>query len=98
FFDAKGKRLGILGARGGGPEDFQYIMGICRTRGDTIVVHDSHNSRNAVISPARKVVGTFPSVSNGRITFSSCFDDGTVVLANSELDRAAMTTTTRYSR
>jgi hypothetical protein len=98
FFDAKAKRLSILGARGSGPEDFLYIMGICRTRGDTIVVYDSQNSRNVVISPARKVVRTFPAGTNGGITFSSCFDDGTIVLAHSDVDRTAGTSTTRYLR
>ena len=98
FFDSKAKRLGILGTEGGGPEDFNYLIGICRTRGDTIVVYDSHNSRNAVISPTRKVVRTFPAAANGGITFSSCFDDGTIVLAHSEFDRAISTRTTRYVR
>ena len=98
FFDSKAKRLGILGTRGGGPEDFGYLMGICRTRGDTIVVYDSRNGRNAVISPARKVVRTVPAGINGGITFSSCFDDGTIVLAHSEFDRATGTGTTRYVR
>src|SRR5690242_13542419 len=28
FFDAKGKRLGILGTKGSGPEDFLYLIGI----------------------------------------------------------------------
>jgi hypothetical protein len=98
FFDSRGKRLGILGTRGGGPEDFGYLVGICRTRGDTIVTYDSRNSRNAVISPTRKVVRTFPAAVNGGITFSSCFDDGTIVLSHSEYDRATGTGTTRYVR
>lgn len=98
FFDSKGKRLGILGTKGGGPEDFSYLIGICRTRGDTLVTYDSRNSRNAVIAPTRHVVRTFPAIVNGGITFSSCFDDGTIVLSHSDLDRAAGTLTTRYGR
>ena len=98
FFDSRAKRLGILGTRGAGPEDFSYLMGICRTRGDTIVIYDSHNGRNAVIAPTRKVVRTFPATVNGGITFSSCFDDGTIVLSHSDFDRAAGTLTTRYVR
>ncbi len=83
---------------GAGPEEFRYIVGICRTRGDTIVVHDSHNARNAVISPAPAIVRTFPAEPNGRLTFSSCFDDGTVVLADSDYDRATQTSTMKYQR
>lgn len=98
FFDPTAKRLSILGAKGGGPEDFSYLIGICRARGDTIVTYDSHNSRNAVISPTRKVVRTFPAAVNGGITFSSCFDDGTIVLSHSDYDRATGTSTTRYVR
>jgi hypothetical protein len=98
FFDPKARRLGILGAKGGGPEDFLYIIGICHTRGDTLVVYDSHNHRNVVISPARKVVRTIPAETNGAIVFSSCFDDGTIVLAHSDFDRNTMSSTVRYVR
>lgn len=98
FFDSKARRLGILGAKGGGPEDFSYLVGICRTRGDTIVTYDSRNSRNAVVSPTRKVVRTLPATVNGGLTFSSCFDDGTIVLSHSDFDRATAMSTTRYVR
>lgn len=98
FFDARGKRLGILGTKGSGPEDFRYLIGICHTRGDTIISFDSHNSRNVVISPARRVVRTLPAATNGGITFSSCFDDGTIVLSHSDFDRATMMSTTHYVR
>lgn len=98
FFDRQGKRLGILGTRGAGPEDFRYIMGICRTRGDTLLVYDSRNARNVVISPARTVVRTWPGGTNGSLTFSSCFEDGTVVLSHSEYDRATQMLTMQYRR
>lgn len=98
FFDRQGRRLGILGTSGAGPEEFRYIIGICRTRGDTVLVHDSHNARNAVIAPTRRVVRTFPVGTNGALTFSSCFDDGTVVLSRSEFDRTTQMQTRRYQR
>lgn len=98
FFDSKAKRLGIVGTKGGGPEDFKYLVGLCRTRGDTIVTYDSNNGRNAIISPTRKVVRTLPAAVNGGITFSSCFDDGTIVLSHSDFDRATSMSTTRYVR
>lgn len=98
FFNPRGMRLGIVGTKGAGPGEFRYIIGICRTRGDTLVVHDSHNARNVVISPARSVVRTFPAGSNGALTFSSCFADGTVVLSHSEYDRTTGTMTMQYRR
>ncbi|MGH7582136.1 MAG: hypothetical protein ACREL5_02790 [Gemmatimonadales bacterium] len=98
FFDSKGKRLGILGSKGSGPDDFRYLVGICRTRGDTLVTYDTQNARNAVISPARTVVRTFPAAANGGITFSSCFDDGTIVLSHSDFDQTTGMSTTRYVR
>jgi hypothetical protein len=98
FFDRQARRLAILGGKGAGPGDFSYIIGICRTRGDTVVVHDSHNARNVVIAPDRKVVRSFPSEPDGRLTSSSCFDDGTVVLSHSEYDRATRVSSIRYVR
>jgi hypothetical protein len=98
FFDAHAKRTGILGTKGSGPEDFLYLIGICRTRGDTIVTYDSRNHRNVVISPAGKVVRTFLATPNGQLTFSSCFDDGTIVLSHSDFDRSSGTIVTRYVR
>jgi sugar lactone lactonase YvrE len=98
FFDRQAKRLAIVGTKGAGPGDFSYIIGICRTRGDTIVVHDSHNARNVVVAPNRKVVSSFPAKPDGKLTMSSCFDDGTVVLSTSEYDRATGTSSMRYVR
>ena len=98
FFDRQAKRIAIVGTNGAGPGDFRYIEGICRTRGDTLVVHDSHNARNVIIAPNRKVVSSFPSKVDGRMTFSSCFDDGTVVLVKAEYDRAANSSSVRYVR
>lgn len=98
FFDPQGRRIDVVGTGGAGPEEFRYIMGICRTRGDTTVVYDSHNARNVVIAPTREIVRTFPSKPNGSLTFSSCFDDGTVVLSASEYDRATQSSTRRYLR
>jgi hypothetical protein len=98
FFNRQGRRLGVVGTRGAGPEEFRYIIGICRTRGDTTVVFDSHNARNVVIAPTRRIVRTFPSKPNGALTFSSCFDDGTVVLSASEYDRETQSMMIRYLR
>lgn len=98
FFDRQAKRIAIVGTNGAGPGDFRYIVGICRTRGDTIVVHDSRNARNVVVAPNRKVVSSFLSEPNGNLTMSSCFDDGTVVLSHSTFDRATGTFSRRFVR
>lgn len=80
YFDARGKRLRIVGRKGQGPEEFQYLISICRTRGDTLILSDSHNRRLSVLDSHGQVVRTILQGDNGSAPFSFCLDDGTVVL------------------
>jgi hypothetical protein len=82
FFDATGKRLRIVGRMGVGPEQFQYIMAICRTRGDTLIVDDSHNRRLSVMDGDGRVVRSIIR-ENSNPPFSFCLDDGTFILLQS---------------
>ena len=60
FFDARGKRVRIVGKTGAGPAEFRYLIAICRTRGDTIVLSDSHNRRLAILDKSGTFVREFP--------------------------------------
>jgi len=83
YFDASSKRLGIVGRKGAGPNEFQYVMSICATRGDSILVSDSRNARITVLDGTGKFAGSFPQESWGSPGFSSCFNDGTFMLQKS---------------
>lgn len=80
FFNPAGKQLAVVGRKGGGPGEFQQITGICRTRGDTLVVNDPINGRVTIVAPNARIVR---SVAVGRADLpwgGGCFDDGTFVL------------------
>jgi hypothetical protein len=81
FFDPAGKRKRIVGREGSGPGEFRYLTGICRTRGDSIVVTDARNSRLTVLdgtgSYVRDIVNPDPSA---YLPFNGCLGDGTFVL------------------
>jgi hypothetical protein len=83
YFDASGKRTRIVGRRGGGPEEFQYLTSICRTRGDTIVLNDSHNRRLSILDGSGRILRTIPQGDNGSAPFDFCLDDGSFVLQRS---------------
>ncbi len=80
YFDANGKRLKIVGRQGAGPQEFQYLMAICRTRGDTLVLNDANNRRMAVLDGTGSIVRTIAQGDLGSMPFDPCFDDGTFVL------------------
>jgi hypothetical protein len=77
FFDARGIRRKIVGRQGAGPQEFQYLEAICRTRGDTIIVSDNHNRREAVLDRSGSIVRTIPEGDLGGVPFDFCFSDGT---------------------
>jgi len=80
FFNPAGRQLAVVGRKGGGPSEFQQITGICRTRGDTLVVNDPINGRVTVVAPNARIVR---SVAVGRADLlwgGGCFVDGTFVL------------------
>ena len=83
YFDASGKRIRIVGRRGGGPEEFQYLTSICRTRGDTIILNDSHNRRLSVLDGSGRILRTILRGDNGSAPFDFCLDDGSLVLQRS---------------
>ncbi|MEP6832386.1 MAG: hypothetical protein ABJB74_03290 [Gemmatimonas sp.] len=83
YFDASSKRLGVFGHKGAGPNEFQYVMSICATRGDSIVVGDSRNARVTVLDGKGKFAGSFPEESWGSPVLNSCFSDGTFILQKS---------------
>lgn len=80
YFDVTGKRVRIVGRKGQGPEEFQYLISVCRTRGDTLILSDSHNRRLSVLDSQGRVVRTILQGDNGAAPFSFCLDDGTFVL------------------
>ena len=80
LFDKTGKRLKIVGRQGKGPEEFTSISSICRTRRDTLVIGDRNARRVAVLTGDGSVVRTFLQDTLGSASFSSCLDDGTIVL------------------
>lgn len=80
YFDATGKRIRIVGRKGQGPEEFQYLTSICRTRGDTLILNDSHNRRLSVLDGSGRILRTILQGDNGSAPFSFCLDDGSFVL------------------
>lgn len=79
FFDAAGKRTAIAGRQGSGPQEFRGIIGICATRGDTVVAGDGRNSRSSILAPSGTIVGTAPDGELGIPGFDGCLDDGTFI-------------------
>jgi len=79
LFDARGTQRAVVGALGRGPNEFVELNLHCRTRGDTVVVHDG-NARVSVISPTGKIVRQIPDAAKGQLGRNGCFDNGTVLL------------------
>ena len=63
FFDANGKYVGSAGRRGQGPGEFRQVMGVWRTRGDTLVVLD--NGELEIFTGAGKFVAQGASRARG---------------------------------
>ena len=80
YFDARGKRVRIVGKKGQGPEEFLYLTSICRTRGDTLILYDSHNRRLSVLDGSGRILRTILQGDNGSASSNFCFDDGSFVL------------------
>jgi hypothetical protein len=98
YFDRAGKLVRIVGRAGAGPEEFRYLTSICVTRGDTVVVNDSHNARIAIVDPMGKIVRTIPKERNGSLSFDACFADGTFVLTASAYGGEGKPTTSKLTR
>lgn len=80
FFNSAGRQLAVVGRKGGGPGEFQQITGICRTRGDTLVVNDAINGRVTIVAPNARIVRSAAVGSADLPWGGGCFDDGTFVL------------------
>ena len=80
YFDARGKRVRIVGKKGRGPEEFLYLTSICRTRGDTLILYDSHNRRLSVLDGNGRILRTILQGDNGNAPTDFCLDDGSFVL------------------
>jgi hypothetical protein len=97
-FDASGFRRAVLGRRGSGPEEFQNIHAVCRTRGDTVVAEDFNNGRIVVVDArTATLVRTFPNTL-GHMTTQACLGDGTFVVQGEEFDKATGDRTMAYRR
>jgi hypothetical protein len=80
FFDGRGTRTRISGARGQGPLEFAGLTGVCVTRGDTLVVVDSRNALIGILDPNGSIVRTIPRDTLGGLGFNGCLGDGTFLL------------------
>jgi hypothetical protein len=83
YFDSKGKRIRIVGRRGQGPDEFQTLTTICRTRGDTLVVNDMSNRRVSILAENGSIVRTILQGDNGAPSGSACFEDGSFIVQRS---------------
>ncbi len=79
FFNSRGRRIRVVGKKGGGPGEFQYLDAICRTRGDTLVVADSHLSRFTMLTGRGEIVRSLQRDEAREAPAQFCFDDGTFV-------------------
>ncbi len=98
YFDARGKRLRIVGRAGQGAKEFLYLTAICRTHGDTIVVNDEYNRRLAVLDRAGTIVRTIARRDLGSPSDDFCFDDGSFVLQRSAVAPTAVAGPKRLTR
>ncbi len=98
FFDARGTRRIVTGREGAGPNEFRYLTSVCRTRGDTVVVYDSHNRRITVLAPAGNIVRAFPVDATHAMPSDACFDDGTYLLSHRLPSATGEPIATHYTR
>lgn len=98
YFDARGKRLRIVGRQGAGPEEFRYLIGICQTRGDTLVITDSHNRRLAILDRTGAILRTVRLEDIGSTPFEACLDDGTVILQRTDFQSPGVKKKVRVTR
>lgn len=75
-FDAEGRLVGVIGREGDGPGEFRNIYGLCRFRGDSLVVADQQ--RVMIVSPAGQIVRQYAPA--GGVVGNTCFDDGAVLV------------------
>jgi hypothetical protein len=64
-YDRTGRFLNLVGKRGGGPGEYQYVAGMAVTRDGLLIVLDPRNSRITYFQPDGKVQRDFPLLRTG---------------------------------
>jgi hypothetical protein len=67
-----------IGRMGSGPQEFRDIMGVCLTRGDSVIVTDGGNQRTSLLTPSGTVVKTRPFGVEGSVPSTGCYSNGDV--------------------
>ena len=60
YFDARGKFVGSVGRKGGGPGEFELVGAMCVRKGDTLQVNDGGMHRTTIIGPDRAIARIVP--------------------------------------
>ena len=110
LFDPAGVFIGVMGGRGEGPGEFQFLQ-YAWASGDTIRVSDSMLSRISVFDRAGRVLETIPvevAPGTGIPTAETHFADGTILVSNApsggvrlgtgDVIEGGVWTLSRYSR
>lgn len=72
YFDARGKFIGSVGRKGGGPGEFELVGAMCVRTGDTLQVNDGGIHRTTIIAPDRAIVRIVPGRRTGEL--KGCLD------------------------
>jgi hypothetical protein len=67
WFDAKGTFVRTVGREGGGPDEFQAILGMWRTPGDSLAVLDYGNARMTMLGPEGNLGRLFRAAQEGAL-------------------------------
>lgn len=85
LFDASGMFRSATGRRGGGPGEFEMIMWLLPTRGDSLLAYDWRHRRVSVLDPEGEYVRSFElkmlTTTGGFPVISETFPDGHLLLA-----------------
>jgi hypothetical protein len=85
FFDSDGVFQRSTGRKGGGPGEFEDLMWILRTRGDSLMAYDWRYRRVSILSPQGDFVRSFEldilATAGGFPVLSESFSDGHLLLA-----------------
>ena len=85
FFDEEGRFLDAVGRQGSGPGEYEEIMWLERTRGDSLLVYDWQNRRVSVLSSEGAIGRAFEltvlTTSGGFPVVADPFPNGDLLLA-----------------
>lgn len=71
FYDAEGRHLRTAGGKGEGPGEFQELMGLWRTAGDSLLAYDWRQLRVSVLGPEGAYVRSFRLETGEAVRFPS---------------------------